>query len=550
MRRQIDNARELNQIIARTVTIFEATTATGATPGKQISFQYLNPITRQIETAQGTTYSNCGPGKIAALRLNDGSWVLISDKHPIVTNARTDRMIRRRPAEVTSQARVPMLVRIDKPEVVEIALVDGRRWTVLEQIPRQIRGCPPPPFDPNAPPSPTPGYPGYWSFYFTASGNDQILIWAGNKVNTAGYAAFPGGVTVWHTPTSPTPWRRPQFSAVGMGPDFYTRQASPPIGFLAYSSWGVYDSQGYVGDLAPFIENRVTNQARMDFSYWLPVDLYQRIGAIQNPLEDIYIGTFAVEVVHTMVYELEPGQPPPAPSDPYGPRSVVVYVPGTPGDPGYTVIQSTSDKNGDHGWRRTNQPDYLPPPPPDPEDPDGGPAWPKRQNRIETYLAANGNINSVVIRHSPNCADTLFESVTRYRVSSGSILPYSLTPGDWRGQTYQIPMTNAIVTGVPKCAADKLQDPTRNVWGGRVNGLILPGVNTAPTLPQIQTALSPVLSGTSVDAEIEAQVFNAGELVVCSIAQTRSYKVKIPQVTAPQNTQGFSKTIVAIAPVA
>lgn len=70
-------ADELNSLHAKAVNIVEGTIAAAAFPGGSISFTYRNPVDGQTYTATGTAWNVCSPSRVSALKLPDGSWIVI-----------------------------------------------------------------------------------------------------------------------------------------------------------------------------------------------------------------------------------------------------------------------------------------------------------------------------------------------------------------------------------------------------------------------------------------------------------------------------------------
>lgn len=70
-------ADELNALRARSVNIVQGTISGAASPGGTVSFTYTGPIDGQTYTAQGTAWNACSPSKVSALKMEDGSWVVV-----------------------------------------------------------------------------------------------------------------------------------------------------------------------------------------------------------------------------------------------------------------------------------------------------------------------------------------------------------------------------------------------------------------------------------------------------------------------------------------
>jgi len=89
-------ADQLNSLRAQAVSIVEGTIAGAANPGGSITFTYVNPIDHQPYTATGTAWNQCSPSKVSALKLEDGSWIVVgAHESAIVREAvHTDRRAR------------------------------------------------------------------------------------------------------------------------------------------------------------------------------------------------------------------------------------------------------------------------------------------------------------------------------------------------------------------------------------------------------------------------------------------------------------------------
>jgi hypothetical protein len=89
-------ADELNSLHAQAINIVEGTIAGAALPGGSISFTYRNPIDGQTYTATGTAWNTCSPSKVSALKLQDGSWIVIGahESATVRTAVHTDRRAR------------------------------------------------------------------------------------------------------------------------------------------------------------------------------------------------------------------------------------------------------------------------------------------------------------------------------------------------------------------------------------------------------------------------------------------------------------------------
>jgi len=92
-------ADQLNSLRAQAVSIVEGTIAGAANPGGSITFTYVNPIDHQPYTATGTAWNQCSPSKVSALKLEDGSWIVVgAHESAIVREAvHTDRRARPQP---------------------------------------------------------------------------------------------------------------------------------------------------------------------------------------------------------------------------------------------------------------------------------------------------------------------------------------------------------------------------------------------------------------------------------------------------------------------
>jgi len=92
-------ADQLNALRAQSVSIVEGTIASAANPGGSITFTYTNPIDHQPYTATGTAFNQCSPSKVSALKLEDGSWIVVgAHEASIVREAvHTDRRARPQP---------------------------------------------------------------------------------------------------------------------------------------------------------------------------------------------------------------------------------------------------------------------------------------------------------------------------------------------------------------------------------------------------------------------------------------------------------------------
>ena len=92
-------ADQLNSLRAQSVSIVEGTIAGAANPGGSITFTYVNPIDGQPYTATGTAFNQCSPSKVSALKLEDGSWIVVgAHEAAIVREAvHTDRRARPKP---------------------------------------------------------------------------------------------------------------------------------------------------------------------------------------------------------------------------------------------------------------------------------------------------------------------------------------------------------------------------------------------------------------------------------------------------------------------
>ena len=92
-------ADQLNSLRAQAVSIVEGTIAGAANPGGSITFTYVNPIDGQPYTATGTAFNQCSPSKVSALKLEDGSWIVVgAHESAIVREAvHTDRRARPQP---------------------------------------------------------------------------------------------------------------------------------------------------------------------------------------------------------------------------------------------------------------------------------------------------------------------------------------------------------------------------------------------------------------------------------------------------------------------
>jgi hypothetical protein len=91
-------ADELNSLHAQAINIVEGTIAGAALPGGSISFTYRNPIDGQTYTATGTAWNTCSPSKVSALKLKDGTWIVIGahESATVRSAVHTDRRARPR----------------------------------------------------------------------------------------------------------------------------------------------------------------------------------------------------------------------------------------------------------------------------------------------------------------------------------------------------------------------------------------------------------------------------------------------------------------------
>ena len=89
----------LNALCARAVNVVEGTIAGAAQPGGSITFTYRNPVDRQTYTARGIAWNQCVPSKVSAVKLEDGSWLVIGahESSVVRSSVHTDRRARAQP---------------------------------------------------------------------------------------------------------------------------------------------------------------------------------------------------------------------------------------------------------------------------------------------------------------------------------------------------------------------------------------------------------------------------------------------------------------------
>ena len=89
----------LNALCARAVNVVEGTIAGAAQPGGSITFTYRNPVDRQTYTARGIAWNQCVPSKVSAVKLEDGSWLVIGahESSVVRSSVHTDRRARPQP---------------------------------------------------------------------------------------------------------------------------------------------------------------------------------------------------------------------------------------------------------------------------------------------------------------------------------------------------------------------------------------------------------------------------------------------------------------------
>ena len=124
-------ADQLNSLRAQAVSIVEGTIASAANPGGSITFTYVNPIDGQPYTATGTAFNQCSPSKVSALKLEDGSWIVVGAHESAIV----------REAVHTDRRAKPKVKKMDKVKVLFSRIEGNERVFYLwgdRPIPKRI----------------------------------------------------------------------------------------------------------------------------------------------------------------------------------------------------------------------------------------------------------------------------------------------------------------------------------------------------------------------------------------------------------------------------
>ena len=533
-------AQKLNAILAEGVTIVDAQIVGAAHSGGVARFTYTNPVSGVNQSAEGELFGDVSSGAAIGLYSEAAKqWFLVSPDAVAAQSPSLNQFVRRRPQVEQDLVRVPMALSRVKGVEVEISLLDGPYWNVLEMIPLQRPGCPPKTPDPDAPPLPAgSGWPGYYIYYFLA--HNPPGTFSPEECENPGFPPVPalaypywsvGGV--YGMPYFERPWIAQLNPANGPitlasnGGGLQTANFQP--GLYGVSAADFTRVEGVV-------DQKKASNERVDFSAWARYEI---------PGSTLQVRAF--EIVASFVPGIPDGSggftPPDPPPNPSGPKMDVLpnYHPGPFGSLNSAVlVQGFAD--GGHGWQRFSRRWPFPPPPD--YDGDGVPDYAPVDNNFEVFISAHRHDNYVILRHMQNC-DDLFGEIKRYKVSRGVVTPNLATPEAWRSIFLSVP---SVVPNVlsDKCIRDFLKDPKVNLFGPHI--FKLKENPEAPILAQLQ-----ILKGVGGTANVEIikQQFQPAppDLLSCIIRSEKRQKFQIKSRGLPPAEQSGSHKIESYAPV-
>lgn len=518
----------LRDLLGQDQRYFAATTGGSAGPGGTLTFQMGN------KSYSGKAIGPISPGKVVAIKDDAGDWWIGAENYAVPNRDNLLDYRHAKPIDDDPEPRIPALIKVETATDIAFHLGEDGRAVLLTTIPKQLAGCPPIPPDPNAPPSPAFGYPGYFAYYFIASTASYADIFSTGIFGTPGYGAVSPLLFATHGPTTPFPFRNPRFTPKQYG--YYTVQSPPPLGFLANASTGHYGAGGYVGPYQTFLDAKISANERIDWSFYVAVDLYQQIGPNPNTAIDTLISVSGVEIVYTIVPGATATTPPAAPpSPPSGPRQDLLL---NYAGPGFHRLENTGSMNGNqNAYERRTQPD--PPNPGQPTTPGGSPVYPPRPNDYKASIAADRRSNYVTVRDNASCPTTsnrnpVGDRLQCFKIRRGVVeIIGAPVLGDWRGLAIALAPATLVETADP-CISENLENATTNLFELRVTKLKSP--NPPPYIP--------IDIGVASKQDVERRSFTRTAGSTCNLGSLRQVKGRWKPITI-----AGSASILAIAPV-